>query len=869
MKSKTSQPGTVSNGPSESSEKNRQECLFSLRAKLADDPRLVNFHDLESFAGKTFRWSEPVSMIRIQIPKANIKVTIDTGCLRGESLDFPFRIYWNDYQIPAQAIEVDQGILSFEVSVKAFVPALEQRLTVSCQPFKVENELRLLGIPFCSIQIEALKHLPKLIPFETPSSPNSAKQFEATALVSSEQAIDPEVTPTIPIWQVRIPELPYLSLKRSAMLEDEGESSSIAYDQVVVSACEINDRHGTGLLIQYLLEDFEQIATVSSYHCYNGDRVPSGVHRCLPDNKKLSRQEIYEQVYNWFGSHPPRQAYVVPYFASDFLVASALKDLFKTKVCIHVMDDNCLYGDIPSEVAQEAIEKSDLLLMISPEMRDAYEQRFGRKAYLLPPIVPQKFIAEQVIAIQPIRNPAKPIGRAVWNRVKSWIGKSAQGDLDLPPRGILIGNIWDNAWLTMLRSTIRDSGLQIDWFANNPNALWLDISPIELEADGIHLHDSLWGQDLIDEMRKRPFAIMPTGALNGEGNKEGIARLSLPSRVPFIVATSQLPIIALGSSETAAARFLDRFDLGTSVPYDGTALRSAVAEILDFDRQASIRSKSFELGPQFSNSGCGQWLWQSLDRGEPVDDRFERPFAPLKGEMSYYFDSEPPKSVHWSFRDTWKLIRRIKLQNFYPDVIIDVGASTGIWSLTASSIFPDAKFILVDPLKSQYPEHLRRAYLGKIKTWQYEEYALSDQCGETELLVSDDLFGSSLLKVNNKIRKTSTSRVEILTLDELARRCQIQGRTLLKMDVQFVEHLVINGGLNFIQNNVDFIILELTLHRPHEQAKTYREMLEMMDQLGFEVIDEMEGWRDPMSGALEQKDTVFVRKERHPMLKAA
>jgi FkbM family methyltransferase len=225
--------------------------------------------------------------------------------------------------------------------------------------------------------------------------------------------------------------------------------------------------------------------------------------------------------------------------------------------------------------------------------------------------------------------------------------------------------------------------------------------------------------------------------------------------------------------------------------------------------------------------------------------------------------------VHWSFRETWKLIHRIKQQKFVPDVIIDVGASTGIWSWTASTIFPDAKFILVDPLMNRYPENLKHCYLSKIKSQQFLDVALSDHCGQMEMLVSDDLYGSSLLKVDESIRKTEMTSVELITLEELARRCHIKGRTLLKIDVQFAEHLVINGGLNFIRNNVDFVILELTLHRVHDQAKTYREMLDMMDQLGFEVIDEMEGWREPLTGMLEQKDTVFVRRERHPMLKAA
>jgi FkbM family methyltransferase len=836
---------------------------------------MVNFHELESFSGKIFRWSEPVSMIRIRMPQANVKVTIDTGCLRGDSLNFPFQIHWNDYPIPTKSIHINQGMLSFEVNARVCAPTGEQRLTISSKPLKAENGRRMLGIPFCSLQIQELDHKAEsALPFPGPSSQKSLKRSTWINPFSLVGKVGKGVTPSIPIWQVRIPDLSYVVPPASSGTS-EGQSLFPACEQVIVAACEINARHGTGLLIQYLVDDFEKFATVNSYHCYNGDRVSSKVHHCLPDYKAMSRQQIYEQVHKWFGNHPPRQAYVVPYFASDFLIASALKDLFKTKICIHVMDDNCLFGDIPPEVVQEAIKKSDLLLMISPEMRNAYEQRFGKKAFMLPPIVPQTFIPEKVLPAPSIaQSPARSKGRSVWNRVthkvSSWMVKADQSQRDEnQSRGILIGNVWDKAWLEMLRNTIRESGLQIDWYANNPNALWLNVSPAELEVDGIHLHDSLWGQDLVDEMRKRPFAIMPTGALTGEGNKESIARLSLPSRVPFIVSTAQLPIIVLGSPETAAARFLSRFELGSTVPYDGAALRSAVAEILDADRQAAIRRRAYELGSQFSSSGAGEWLWQSLNRGEPVDDRFERPFAPLKGELSYYFDAEPPTNVHWSFRDTWKLIHRIKQQDFNPDVIIDVGASTGIWSWTASTIFPDAKFILVDPLMSRYPEHMRRGSLSKIKKYQFEEVALSDHCGKIELLVSDDLYGSSLLKVNEEIRKAATAQVELLTLDELARKCQIHGRTLLKIDVQFAEHLVIGGGLNFISNNVDFIILELTLHRPHDQAKTYREMLEMMDQLGFEVIDEMEGWRDPQSGVLEQKDTVFVRKERHPMLRAA
>jgi FkbM family methyltransferase len=522
-----------------------------------------------------------------------------------------------------------------------------------------------------------------------------------------------------------------------------------------------------------------------------------------------------------------------------------------------------LFGtEIPLEIAAEAIEKSDLVLAISPEMKQAYEQRFGKKIWLLPPVVPNELIAKQLvppvtaIEIKPPSNWRSRIQSLAFNR-KIGCGKHISDS----NRGILIGNIWNRDWLGNLRVAIRESGLKIDWYTNNPDAVWLEDSIENLESDGIYLHEPLWGDDLVTELRRRPFAIMPTSELNGCDEKESIARLSLPSRVPFIVATSQTPIIAMGSAQTAAAKFIERFGVGTVVGYNGTELRDAVGSINRLDQQIAIRRRAFNVAESFGSNSVGQWLWESLERGQPSDQRFETLFPAKPGEFSCFFNPEPPKHIHWSFRETWQMLSRIKHQGFTPDTIIDVGASTGVWSWTASTLFPNAKYVLVDPMMSHYSEQERRFYSRSLPSVELVEAALSDHCGETEILVSNDLYGTSLLKIDEKSRTVKTSTVKLLTLDEMARQKRLSGRTLLKVDVQFAEHLVISGGLDFIRNNVDAIILELTIEREHPQAKTYREMLDLMDSIGFAVVDEMEGWRDPITGRLEQKDSVFVRHE--------
>ncbi len=828
--------------------------LFSMTCNAPEDARLVNFHELEQHAGHTFRWTEPVAMVRIAMLPQACEVILDTGSLRGANLDFPFQLHWNSHEIPSSSLVIESGKLKFSVEPSWCDIHGEQRLSISAKPLKAENGRRQLGMPVCSIEVITPGAVQQAtIPFA------SARSKDIKSNVKGKKSgwfghKSPE--PLLPIWQVKMPGME---------VAQEGGSRYPACDRVVIAPCEINARHGTGLLIQYLISDLGQVATVNSMRCYNDDRAHSRVHHYLP-NHKMSRHQIYDQVYEWFGDAPPKQAYVVPYFQSDLYLSMALRDLFHTKIALHVMDDNCLFGqEIAIDVAEEAINKSDVLLVISPEMRQAYEQRFGRKAWVLPPIVPQNLIPDQLIMPQfstaSLNLSQQPAKRDWWRKLTQVFrrqepAKATETDL---PRGILIGNIWDRAWLEQLRKTIRDSGLQVDWYSNNPEAVWLKDSVKDLAADGIHLHDSLWGQALVDELRRRPFALMPSGQLTGEGSRESIARLSLPSRIPFVVSTSHLPVITLGSPETAAAKFVQRFELGDSIDYDGTALRQAVQMIVQPQHQLEIRQRAQRLSNSFSAHDLENWLWQSVDKQQPVDTRFEDLFPPKPGEFSCFFDAEPPTNVHWSFRDTWQMLNRIKRQGLAPDVIVDVGASTGVWSWTAATIFPDAKFVLVDPMMSRYSEQARNYYLQSFRSYELVEAALSDKCGQTEILVSNDLYGTSLLKVDERTRKCDVARVEVLTLDELARRKQLRGRTLIKIDVQYAEHLVVNGGLQFFKDNVDAVILELTIEREHPQAKTYREMLDMMSDLGFTMIDEMEGWRDPQTGRLEQKDTVFFK----------
>jgi FkbM family methyltransferase len=601
---------------------------------------------------------------------------------------------------------------------------------------------------------------------------------------------------------------------------------------VVVTHNEINSCHGTGVLIERIFQDPGSIVALRATDTYGG-RQDFGLAGFRLPRQGLSRTEIFSYALRWLGSVVVRRAVCIPFLSDEVVLALAVKELFQCPLCTYIMDDqNVSVGRLPDALMEELLAKSALRLFISPEMRNAYQNRYRQKMYLLPPVVSHELAVEA-----PVPDP----------------GAGGQ------PRGILIGNIWAQDWLDLLRETVRGSGVAVDWYCNAIRPAWLQIDEEELARDGIAFHAGLPEAELAPVLARYLFAIHPSGTLAaGDGNR-GTAEFSLPSRLPFIVAASQTPILVLGSARTAAARFVDRFGLGVNCAYDRSEFVQSVRQILEPERQARFRAVARRLGPAFSNRGIAEWLWRSMELGRPADERFEELMPVLPGTFLYYQPPPSPPGIHADFVPAYQALRRLRDLGFAPDFVVDVGASTGVWSHTANLLFPTARFTLVDPLASCYDAASTKVYIGSHPNFQMVEAALSDRPGRASFRVSTDLYNSSLLHIGAAAKQDRVVDAELTTLDLLAQRLRIAGRGLLKVDAQYAEHLILAGGRSFVARQVDAVLLELSLNRVHKDAKTYSEMLAWMAELGFRYFDDAGEWRDPSTGVLEQKDILFVR----------
>jgi hypothetical protein len=291
----------------------------------------------------------------------------------------------------------------------------------------------------------------------------------------------------------------------------------------------------------------------------------------------------------------------VPYHPDELISALALKELFGVPLCIYVMDDNNVYAHgIPDELMREALTASALRLAISPEMREEYERKYGLKFWVLPPVV-------RGDAVQ--TTPEMPGGRHFETRT-----------------AVMVGSIWSRQWLQQFRQTVRRARLQVHWYGN-AQLSWLEVTPEELRQDGIVDCGFIPEAKLTDRVKDYPYALIPSGTLDEQDDRPGIARLSLPTRLPYLLALTNTPMIVLGNPQTAAARFLEWFGVGLVAPYDGVRLRQVVDQICRPEQQLAFRRRAAGHSALFSAKGMAEWVWQSLAQGRPCDERFERAFG--------------------------------------------------------------------------------------------------------------------------------------------------------------------------------------------------------------------------------------------------
>ena len=182
--------------------------------------------------------------------------------------------------------------------------------------------------------------------------------------------------------------------------------------------------------------------------------------------------------------------------------------------------------------------------------------------------------------------------------------------------------------------------------------------------------------------------------------------------------------------------------------------------------------------------------------------------------------------------------------------VIDVGASDGSWSLLAKNHFPNARFLLFEPLaeRREALEALRRR-LG----FDCVAAAAGAQRGKIAFAVDPGLDGSSVVTTGAAGART----VPVETVDTAVAERQLPGPFCLKLDTHGYELPILEGAATVL-TQTSLLIIEAYNFRLGPEAPRFHELCAWLEPRGFRCCDLADPMRRPKDGVLWQMDLVFA-----------
>jgi FkbM family methyltransferase len=158
------------------------------------------------------------------------------------------------------------------------------------------------------------------------------------------------------------------------------------------------------------------------------------------------------------------------------------------------------------------------------------------------------------------------------------------------------------------------------------------------------------------------------------------------------------------------------------------------------------------------------------------------------------------------FGEVYERFRKISKM----DVVIDVGAHVGVFTLKSGSIA--SKVISIEPDPHNFKLLSLNIRLNRMNNIVPVNIAVADYNGKAKLYLGSQSGLHSLLKASHH-----SIDVEVKKLDDLIKELKVERISFLKIDVEGAEFLVLKGALNILKKYKPFISMEY--HYESEKSK--------------------------------------------------
>jgi FkbM family methyltransferase len=199
--------------------------------------------------------------------------------------------------------------------------------------------------------------------------------------------------------------------------------------------------------------------------------------------------------------------------------------------------------------------------------------------------------------------------------------------------------------------------------------------------------------------------------------------------------------------------------------------------------------------------------------------------------------------------------------------IIDAGASNGRISRKLLRKFPEARVYGFEP-NILYAETLQQ-YAKENSRFHPQFLALSDHEGTADLYTTVSPGSTSLFAPGERLQKIdprgvslkSSEKVEVVTIDQWAKRNGDPAVQLMKFDIQGGELRALRGAARVLQNSTLLVYTEILFNPLYKNGSIFSEVDLLLRKYGFMLYDIFKPKYDP-KGLLLWGNAIYLHSER-------
>lgn len=190
---------------------------------------------------------------------------------------------------------------------------------------------------------------------------------------------------------------------------------------------------------------------------------------------------------------------------------------------------------------------------------------------------------------------------------------------------------------------------------------------------------------------------------------------------------------------------------------------------------------------------------------------------------TYYFNDTPTIGllVDEIFNDNYRIFA-MKLELRPGDIVLDIGANEGVFSIMLAKLYPDIRVVAVEPVQRTFFQLMRNIGLNGVTNIETLNVGVGAERGQVDMIVSNEMSGgSSAARRELHPEHEHVEKVDIVTLDSILSR--YERVRLLKMDIEGMEYEALYPSNEL--SRVDNFVGELHINKSlHEQGRDMEQL---------------------------------------------